>query len=263
MDRVRQKLVTQEDPYYIHKILGLGSLLSFLYRYGWVWPTQGHLGLGNDTFSQITIATHTLLSSSALIFRVPAKRIYRQPTTIWREYLLHAIVFTWRCSLLYLLLAWTAQPTPITRGMVVGAMHVAADIISHLHGEPHKTTVRGDHSRKPRMWLVQKLSILYALYQFLALASHLSPHPRGQDLAFNALIAIQSSSFCMTLNRKGLIHWQTHAIVYTLCLALSGGYIAQCFWGDTLFFLRVAGVFLLRTQLGLSKYLLWPLFLAT
>ena len=41
------------------------------------------------------------------------------------------------------------------------------------------------------------------------------------NLAFNALIAIQSSAFLMTLNRKGLINWYTHAFWYSLSLVLS------------------------------------------
>jgi len=278
-EQLGKKLNTKEDRGYFHKIFGTLALASFAYRYLWMWPRTGELGLQFDALGIATMAVHTLLSSSSIIFRVPLKRIPRQPTMIWEEYRLHAIVFTFRCALVYGLaiysqaqggafVAHDSAPTGIAptfkgqalRLAVVLAMHVAADLISVFWGDPRQTTVRGDASRPPKMELVRHLSLVYASYQFLALGSHLLPHgPRAMDLAYNTLIAIQSSAFCMTLNRKGLIRWQTHAAVYGICLAISAAYILAAVrsWS---FFGAILVAFFVRTQLRLNKYVIWVAF---
>jgi len=64
----------------------------------------------------------------------------------------------------------------------------------------------------------------------------------------------------MTLKRKSLIRWYTHAFWYTLALAMSiiYMYIAKGPW----FFLSVLPVYFLRVTLDLDKYLLWAMYLA-
>lgn len=110
------------------------------------------------------------------------------------------------------------------------------------------------------MTAVRHLTLVYAFYQFLALGSHLMPHgPRAMDLAYNTLIAIQSSAFCMTLHRKGLIRWQTHAAVYGICLVASAAYILSALHSWT-FFGAVLAAFVARTQLRVNKYVIWIAF---
>ena len=53
---VVQKLFTVEDPHMLHKVLGLLSVLSFIYRYGFVYPRTGTLGFDGDVFDWATIA---------------------------------------------------------------------------------------------------------------------------------------------------------------------------------------------------------------
>lgn len=38
-ERVIRKLVTKEDPIYLHKTLGFLALCSFIYRYFYLYPT--------------------------------------------------------------------------------------------------------------------------------------------------------------------------------------------------------------------------------
>jgi len=324
--QVTRKLNTKEDRFYMHKILGSLSLASFLYRYFYVLPRTGTLGFDELNFLNVgTMVVHTLLSSSAIIFKVPLKKIFKQPTMIWEEYRLHAIGFTWRCTLVYCLAAATQASGGVTvtpllahgsagtpnawampevellnlsdfsgsrgseafsnyadlpavlahtwawrgaalkeqllRFLVAISMHVVADLITLRFGDAGITTVRGDEQRPPRHAWLRKLTLFYGSYQFLALGSHLVPHAggRGMDLAYNTLIAIQSSAFCMTLNRKGLIHYTTHAYIYGICLLVSGGYIlwAMRSWG---FFLAVLAAGFARTQFRASKYLIWATF---
>jgi hypothetical protein len=95
--------VTKEDPLYLHKILGILSLLSYAYRYFWVLPRTGNLGMKGDCwFDHATVGVHIALSTSSLIFHVLAKRIIRKPLIIWEEYRLHAIIFTMRGVSVYL-----------------------------------------------------------------------------------------------------------------------------------------------------------------
>jgi len=54
----------------LHKTLGILSLLSFIYRYLYVFPMTGTLGFEGSTFDYVTLALHMALSSSSLIFHV-------------------------------------------------------------------------------------------------------------------------------------------------------------------------------------------------
>jgi len=155
---------------------------------------------------------------------------------------------------------WTSRSVALKeqflRFTVAISMHVVADLITLRFGDAGTTTVRGDEGRPVKRAWLKKLMMLYGSYQFLALASHLIPHSRGMDLAYNTLIAIQSSAFGMTLNRKGLIHYTTHAIVYGTCLLISGSYILWTMrsWG---FLIAVLAAWYARTQLRVSKYVIW------
>jgi hypothetical protein len=103
---------------------------------------------------------------------------------------------------------------------------------------------------------------MYSFYQFLAVASHILPSAHLADMAYNAIIAIQSSAFMMTLYRKKIIRGRTHVVVYSSCLVLSAYHIIRLMSLQTL--MMVAGAFAMRVNLprGLSnKYLIWTLFL--
>ena len=67
---VRKKLVTKEDPIYMHKVFGLFALCSFAYRYFYCLPYYGNLGFEGRWFDHLTIFLHLCLSSSSLIFEV-------------------------------------------------------------------------------------------------------------------------------------------------------------------------------------------------
>ena len=295
--QVKRKLVTKEDRFHLHKTFGTLALISFGYRYFYVWPTTGHLGLDVDALGIGTMAVHTLLSLTSLPFRVPLRRIRKQPTMIWQEYRLHAVIFTLRCAIVFAFATASVQGAALRwaqaaalllssgcaenaalvapyilqamRLLAVISMHVCADVTSHVLGADGETTVRGDAKRPPRMKAVRKLMLVYAAYQFLALGSHLVAIEglRYYDLAYNTLIAIQSSAFCMTLNRKGLIRWQAHALIYSVSLLLSAGYIVRAVAATAegaadapMFIVAVLLAFVARTRFRASKYLIWPAF---
>jgi hypothetical protein len=141
--------------------------------------------------------------------------------------------------------------------------HFLLDEVTRRHGPPGNkvTTVRNCHDLHDSRSTALKLRLkFYAYYQFCALASQLLPHARLGDLGYNSLVAVQSQAFLMTLIRKGIIKWYTHAAVYTLALVMSMGGIWINF-EPTFFFAKVAFMFYLRVNFErLSKYLIWTLF---
>jgi hypothetical protein len=261
---VYRKLFTKEDPLYFHKTFGTLCLLSFLYRYAYVYPRFGNLGFEGSWFDWATMAVHMLLSSSSLIFHVLPRRVLSRPVMIWEEYRLHAIVFTLRCMVIFAIALaaqegfWRRDRSTLLQFLCVMPLHAVADLITRKFGTPNTTTVRvsNDHCLQTKIILR-----FYAFYQFLALGAHLTPHARLADLGFNSLIAIQSSAFLMTLVRKGLVETHTHGIVYTLCLFISGFHILHLHntWD---FFLGVVLVFATRLYFGnrVSKFWLWAVF---
>ena len=288
MKQVVRKLNTKEDPHHVHKVFGILCLLNFVFRYAWMWPTTGSLGYSSPakqsflsetmmrTVNDATILAHFGLSASSMIFKVLPKRIHKKPAIIWNEYRLHAIVFTLRCVSLYYFSTYCPLfAPPSTNGIntsrknqwqgrivqlaLVLSHHVVVDYISRVWGKEGETTVRGRHEKqlKPRIVILTKA---YSLYQFVAIASHIVPNERTADLAFNGLIAIQSSAFLMTLYRKGLIAWYHHAFAYGTCLLLSSAYILQCASRPLWFVSAILIVGYFRIRHRVSKYVLWPSF---
>ena len=99
-------LITAEDPSHLHKLLGIGCLGHFAYRF----MRYGANDMEFSTAGWLTPALllmHALLSVSSLIFRLPKRRI-RDGSRIWPEYRMHSIIFAVR-SLSLMLLYWAEQ----------------------------------------------------------------------------------------------------------------------------------------------------------
>mmetsp|Transcript_24940 Transcript_24940/g.46544 ORF Transcript_24940/g.46544 Transcript_24940/m.46544 type:complete len:366 (-) Transcript_24940:135-1232(-) len=257
--RVLAKLFTNEDHIQVHKTLGILSVVSFLYRYFYVYPTTGTLGFDGRMIDHLSMAVHILLSTSSLIFHVLSHRLIKRPMIIWEEYRLHAICFSVRCMSVYLFATFKVfEGTMLERialPALVLAHHVMADKITEWYGSKDGTTTVRVKDNQDRT--VSAILRFYAFYQFTALASHLQPNARLADLGFNALIAIQSSAFLMTLYRKGLITDKTHGFFYTSCLIISTFHIfANCFT-NFLFLGKLACCFVLRTKFRMNKYVMW------
>ncbi len=254
---VMRKLITPEDKYFVHKFFGFFSLMSFLYRYAYVLPTTGNLGMNGSMLDIATLVIHFFLTFSSLIFHVIEHRIPTRPLIIYEEYRLHAIVFTTRGILVSLLGFYCQDMDVMQRRWLLGAVillvHLTVDKITSVYGTKGVTAVRNDG-----VLTFQYIGLFYSYYQFVALGSHLIWNDRLGDLGFNTLIAIQSSAFLMTLKRKSLIRWYSHAFWYSLCLALS--YYVMWSINGSLFFLYPAILFFFRVKFGLSKYVLWPLY---
>lgn len=98
------KLITPHDPYHIHKILGVLLLVHYIYRfalliqYGDAFPflhNHHEHEQHHRLYAVGGVALHGLLSWSALLLPLPAKRNFTSPI-IWPEFRLHSIAFATR-----------------------------------------------------------------------------------------------------------------------------------------------------------------------
>ena len=265
---VIKKLFTKEDPLYLHKTFGLLSLMSFVYRYFYVFPMTGSLGFDGSWFDYLTLAIHMTLSASSIIFHVLPARIMRRPLVIWEEYRLHAIIFSLRCISVALFASlWPKQNNDwdhVFLFCTVMAHHLVVDEITRRFGpaDPSQTTVRGNTDKSGKSsnnyFVPRPVSLGYAFYQFSAIGAHLIPTPQLMDLGYNSLVAIQSSAFLMTLFRKGLIRWYTHAVWYSIALIMS--WIVMYSHLPLIFWAKVAICFQLRINVRMGKYTIWFLY---
>jgi hypothetical protein len=256
---------------HVHKILGILSLLSFFYRYAYIYNVQGNLGFDGSTFDWATMAVHTLLAFSSIVFRVPRKRIETKPMVIYEEYRQHAMVFTFRCFAVFAVnQLWKVYfpdevyPPQCVIPLVVLLHHLLVDRITANHGSG-QTAVRANSAKLKTSKFYKRVGYLYSFYQFLSLASHLSPSARVGDMAYNSIIAIQSSAFMMTLYRKRIIRGRTHMVVYSACLVLSAWHIVHVLpWIRTLLCMTTFGLRLnipREYSSAADKYMLWTGFL--
>lgn len=256
LEHAKKKLITSEDPYHLHKTLGIISLVNYFYRYFYVWVFNWNLGyMDFSYFNLFTLLCHLALTTSSLVFHVLPHRNVREPLVIYEEYRLHSILFTIR-SVGVTLLAWSGVNI-VSVWTFVLLIHLTVDKVTVKHGTPGVTAVRNDGRGK--LWYLKPMRLGYAYYQFVAIASHLAMTPMLGDMGFNTLAAIQSSAFLMTLRRKNIIIWQMHMLWYSLALFLSLSYIWEV---HGLWIFAFAFVcYYLRIVYSCSKYLVWSIFL--
>jgi hypothetical protein len=249
-----QKLFTGEDKFNVHKTLGLICLTNFIYRYSY-WLLYGTLGYETTTFmNTFTISAHMALSSTSLFFHVLSRRLKMRPLIIYKEYQLHTILFTFRSVIWYFAPKFYKGLDILPIGLLV--IHLLVDVVSHFYGTEGMTTVRVQNKSKNVGTILFRR--LFSYYQILATATLLSATEfNAANTSFNLLIAIQSSTFLMTLVRKNLIRPYTHLAIYGFCLFLSTAHMWQNY--DISVFIGALIVFLLRMQ-GINKYVLWVSF---
>lgn len=251
MSVIVQKLFTGEDKFNVHKTLGMLCLSNFIYRYSY-WLLYGTLGYETTTImNTLTISAHMALSSTSLFFHVLSRRMKTKPLIIYKEYQLHTILFTFRSVVWYFVPKFYKGLDILPIGLLI--IHALVDTTSYFYGTEGMTTVRVQNRSKNIMTILYRR--LFSFYQILAIATFLSATEYNLvNTSFNFLIAIQSSTFLMTLVRKNLIHPYTHLAIYGFCLVLSTAHMYQNY--DKNIFFGALIVFLFRTQ-SVNKYMLW------
>ena len=254
------KLFTSEDQFYIHKILGAFALFSFGYRYFYMLPFYGNLGFTGSTFDIVTLFAHFALSSSSLLFHVLNQRIVERPLIIYEEYRLHAILFTSTAISVSLFGLYADQYlAQYCRNFVlvgiIFALRGLVDLVTYIYGTVGVTAVRNNNDGEYKY-----IRLFYSFYQICALGSFIVYNDNLNNLGFNTLIAIQSSTFLMTLKRKSLIRWKTYVFWYSFSLVLS--YYVMYVSLEPTFFLQMLVVFFFRVHFNVNKYMLWSSYTA-
>ena len=222
------KLITNHDPYHIHKILGLLALLHYTYRFALLYQHGNAFPSFESTrISTCCVILHGLLSWSSLLLPLPKNRIFTKPM-IWPEFRLHSITFATRhvvATVLTLNDLWPDENhyllhALVRSAVVLGAVKAAA-VITDRHGCREQRTTNSmpyPDAVAPEQRVGIKKS--YALAQFAATAVCLLP---DASMNFAPLLAIQMAPLMMTMVRKGKVGAGTYHRVYALSLYL--GYV--------------------------------------
>lgn len=251
-----KRLVTQEDPYHIHKTTGIYCLLNFVVQFSLYAST------GNMVLTRIIMLPHLLLHATSFLFKVLERRpvsqegkiVGKMSMFIWKELRLHSLSFGTRSVL--------AVMYPTLGFIFVVVNFIVADIATYYYGTPNVTTVRGNSELADGTRSFQKYtySVFFSTSQLGAtiICAGFLQEKINPILAFSTLPAIQTSAFGMTLLRKDIISKSTWQMVYSLELLL-----VYFVWYKEysnfhiLFYSTVA--YLLRV-LGLNKYAMWCFF---
>ena len=241
MQECLKKLFTHEDPYYIHKGLGLYCLINYL--------TQFYLYFFYKTYylNFYTILPHMLLQISSFIFNVLQKRPVetRLNMFIWEEMRIHSLLFAWRACFAILFPEWGPTICFITMNM--------ADIVTVYYGESHVSTVRGQHIKVGKRGLLKELTgAFFSISQMGATYICMDSSP---ILIFSTLPPIQTSAFGMTLIRKNLINKSIWSIVYSAELLMTYYIWYNEYNNINIFYISTALYFFRR--FGFSKYFMW------
>jgi hypothetical protein len=258
------KLFTKEDFNHIHKFIGFGALLHYIYRM-YLFVTTGTMQFYDTYATAFFISLHAVLSLSSLIFKIPDYRIKSGPM-IYPEFRLHSIVFALR-SITVMLILFISRHFNIVfplylRGFVVIITMILADLITDSF-KHQGTTMRGmpfpDYVTSKQRDLINSY---YSISQIFATAQMIFCY--RLDEAFLVLFPIQIAAFLMTCVRKSIISAGAWHFYYATALGLN--YICCPFLRVTVdnsgqygFFFPVAfmAIFVRFNYPKVNKYLIW------
>lgn len=244
--KIKNKLFTHEDPYNIHKSLGLICLFNYGYQY------YLYFMYNQPILNIYTIFPHILLHLSSFIFNVLE---YRQTESrlsmfIWKEMRLHSLIFAFRACFCILFMNYCQIITLFSM--------LCADYVTNKYGLIGVSSIRGQHINVgKRNIIIEFFTIFFSVSQFGATAITLGvfqPFP-SKILIFSTLPPIQTSAFGMTLLRKNLISKQTWSIIYSIELLFV--YIIWYCEYKNLYILPLSILLYIFRRLNFSKYLIW------
>ncbi len=245
------KLITHEDPYHIHKICGIYSILNYIFQ------LTMYFAFGRFYLNFYTLLPNILLPATSFFFKVLSKRPIgsKMSMFIWKELQIHSLLFAWRSlfTILY----------PNYSVFITFATMFGADITTYMYGTSGISTVRGDHSRVGNRDLMKEVfGAFFSISQMgatIITAGFFQKNP-SSILIFSTLPAIQTSAFGMTLLRKDIITKTQWSVIYSLELILSYIVWYSEYKNINTFFISL-GIYVLRRYSPLSKYGVWTLVL--
>lgn len=200
------KLITNHDPFHIHKILGLLVLIHYIYRFFLLFSSNTAFPENEDPFvASVGVFLHGLLSWSSLLLPLPAKRNFSSPM-IWPEFRFHSINFASRhviCTIMTLNKLWPTNliiRAVVKIALVLLTCFCATYITDHYGDKEKRTTNAMPYPKTISIDMQQKIKVRYARFQFLATMNCYFDDP---TLCFTPILAIQAAPLLMTLVRKG------------------------------------------------------------
>jgi hypothetical protein len=244
------KLITKEDILSIHKILGIFSLIHYLYRFGLLIIYQDTF-LNKDIYALYYILLHSLLSITSLIFHIPKNRIKGKPM-IYPEFRLHSIVFALRSSICTLIFYYNL---PLYYNIITCYITIIlADTITNNCKSTTKTMRNMPYNKTINDNDIKKINRTYSEMQILATLYMLG----NINTAFTPMFAIQIAAFLMTLVRKNIIGSNEWHLFYMISLLIN------IFSFVTLDIIKIPLIYILgeifiilRFNNNINKYLSW------
>lgn len=214
----REKLITHEDAYHHHKILGVVVVLSSFARFclAGVEGDFGFRSYPNFTFPSLLI--HFLLNASSFQFKIPPRRI-KDGLRIWPEYRMHSALFAYRSivimALYHIEKVYNLEPDYNLNFFIVIAFFMAVDIASWSVGKFQSQSVRGVDGHPASKFF-------FSFMQFHATAGLLFGLRRF-GLPFLMMFVVQTTPFMATLRRKNIFTTKWAGLfIYGAMLVFSG-----------------------------------------
>lgn len=215
------KLITNHDPFHIHKILGVCALLNYIYRF-FLLLTIGTCFPQDEpkSISVTSVLLHALLSLSSLLLPLPKKRNFSSPM-IWPEFRLHSITFASRHAIMTIAVLCNAVPENIWANLafrlliITGTIQIASIITDKYGCRVKRTTNAMAYPKHITEEMQKPVKKFYTLSQFGATATCLLDDP---TILFVPIFAIQIAPLMMTFVRKGKASAASLHRVYALSL---------------------------------------------
>lgn len=261
------RFFTPEDPYHVHKLLGLFTFLHYVYRFGEAMTMGACDFTTHRSVSLAAICGSMALSISSMQFRVPLRRIQTDRPMIWKMFRAHNILFALRS--LFAVLVFELLPSAwhfACGACLIFCTMAFADTIERRLGTVEDKTMRampvpeGTTSKD-----YAQLQRLYSMAQFAATMSTV----HSSTLALLAAMPVQLSAFLMTLVRKSRLSPLGWHVAYSFSLWLP--FLALACMINNMHaditsyqrFIISAITSRVRRNTGWNKYVLWGFALAT
>jgi hypothetical protein len=242
------KLITKEDPYFIHKACGIYCIFNYFIQFYFYF-------MYNTIYlNYIILIPHILLHVTSFIFHVLSKR----PTQvkgnmfIWEELRIHSLLFALRPCLGIIFPDYSYFFSYLTL--------ILADVTTYYHGTNGISTVRGNHENiNKRSMYKELIGSFFSVSQIGAsiICFGIFQNKINPILLFATLPPIQTSAFGMTLIRKNIINKEIWSVVYSLELLLV--YIIWYFEYNNINILFYSLMLYFIRRNGISKYIIWSL----
>lgn len=194
----QEKLITKEDAFHHHKILGVLVLIIMLVRFTLVGQKTDMGFLSHPQFTVPTLFLHFLLNLSSFQFRIPLRRI-KDGGRIWPEYRLHAATFAMRSMVTILLYHYERiynwEPNYNLNYLIMIGGLLAADTASYSVSTKYQSRSVRDLDGHPAT------KFFFSFMQFTANAGMLYGLRRC-TLPFLGIFVVQTTPFVGTLRRK-------------------------------------------------------------